>query len=334
MPELPEVHTTATKLNKLIKGLVISNVWTDYFSPLYKGKNQIKNKTYFEQFKKDVIGAKVVSVTRRAKNVLINLSNLKTILVHMKMTGHLLYGTYRRNVKIPITNVKLNEKWKSETWIPNEKEDSPLWDSYNRFIHLVFSFSSRQARGKQTKKHLVLSDVRKFAKVVVEDTSLLEKTEHLKHVGPEPLEKNFTLNIFKERLNKKYLWGIKKALMDQSLISGIGNIYSDEMLWRAGIHPLEKVQNIGGLKLGLLFKAMKETLARGINFGGDSTSDYRQPDGSHGEFQEKHMAYQQKNTPCLKKGCGGMMKRIVVGGRSAHFCDSHQVLNSTHHERK
>lgn len=315
MPELPEVHTTATKLNKLIKGLVISQVWTDYHSPLFEGKHQIKNKKYFEQFKKDIVGAKVLSVTRRAKNVLINLSNLKTILVHMKMTGHLLFGRYRKaeNYEVGIRNY---EKWKNEVWVPDEKEDSPLWDSYNRFIHLVITFSNN--------KSLVLSDVRKFAKVVVENTDMIAKTEHLSELGPEPLEKNFTYEIFKEKLLKKPTWPIKLALMNQELIAGIGNIYSDEMLWRSGIHPQEKVQKISLQKLKILFAAMREVLSKGIDFGGDSMSDYRQPDGTAGKFQNKHMAYKRKNVPCLKKGCSGIMKRIVVGSRSAHFCEKHQ----------
>lgn len=317
MPELPEVHTTATKLNKLIKGLIISNVWTDYFSSIFKGKDQIKNKKYFEQLKKDIVGAKVVSVTRRAKNVLINLYNGKTVLVHMKMTGHLLFGTYR---KVDALNLRFKnkEKWKKETWIPDEKENSSLWDSYNRFIHFVITFSNN--------KSLVLSDVRKFAKVVVEDTDKIAETKHLKKLGPEPLEKTFTLNIFKERLEKKLGWPIKIALMNQELIAGIGNIYSDEMLWRANIHPQEKVQKISPQKLKVLFVAMKETLSKGIDFGGDSMSDYRQPDGSAGKFQNKHMAYKRKSVPCLKKGCSGIMKRIVVGSRSAHFCEKHQRL--------
>lgn len=326
MPELPEVHTTATKLNDLISGLTISDVWTDYHSPLFDGKKQIKNKKYFGQFKKDVVGAKVVSVTRRAKNVLINLNTGKTVLVHMKMTGHLLYGTYKRNDKFllaqagQISNVQLQEKWKKESWIPDEKENSPLWDSYNRFIHLVFSFSN--------KKNLILSDVRKFAKVVVEDTDEIFTSEHLGDLGPEPLEKNFTYEIFKERLDKKINWPIKLALMNQELIAGIGNIYSDEMLWRAGIHPMEPIRNVPPNKIKLLFKTLKETLERGIDFGGDSMSDYRQPDGTPGKFQNKHMAYKRKNVPCLKKGCGGIMKRIVVGARSAHFCEKHQALKS------
>ena len=116
MPELPEVHTTATELNILLKGKKISDIWTSYKSTYYN--NQIKDPKYFKKFKKETTGAKIVSVTRRAKNVLINLDNKKTILVHMKMTGHLLYGKYK--------NVR-------GTWIPNQK--GPLNDRMNEWTN-------------------------------------------------------------------------------------------------------------------------------------------------------------------------------------------------------
>ncbi len=334
LPELPEVHTTVTHLNRLISGLVISDVWTDYFSPVYKGKPQIKNEKYFELFKKDVAGAKIISVTRRAKNILINLRNpkaklgqsKKTILIHMKMTGHLLFGQYQK--VDAISNSGINKKWKNEIWIPNEKENSPLWDPFNRFVHLVFSFSNPKAKLGHIGTHLALSDVRKFAKVTLENTEGIMETKHLHTLGPEPLEKTFTFKKFSERLFLKPEGKIKQVLMDQTIISGIGNIYSDEILWRGGVHPTEKVKNIPLTKIRPLFKALKHTLSKGIRLGGDSTSDYRDPSGNPGKFHGKHMAYQRKNVPCLKKGCGGIMKRIIVGGRSAHFCDIHQELFS------
>ncbi len=95
MPELPEVHTTATMLDKLVSGLVITDVWSGYDSAFHRGKENIKNLTYFGSFKKAVTGKKITSVARRGKNVLIHLEGGVTILVHMKMTGHLLYGRYK-----------------------------------------------------------------------------------------------------------------------------------------------------------------------------------------------------------------------------------------------
>ena len=114
--------------------------------------------------------------------------------------------------------------------------------------------------------------------------------------------------------------------MDQELISGIGNIYSDEALWLTGIHPEEKPKKIISEKTSQLFKNIKIILKKGIDFGGDSTSDYRQPDGTPGNFQKHHKVYRRRGENCLKKGCNGKIIRKVVGGRSAHFCEKHQKL--------
>jgi len=345
VPELPEVHTTATILNKLIKGLVISRVWSGYNSVFHKGKNNIKNTTYFEGFKKNVVGRKILGVSRRGKNVLISLSGDKTILVHMKMTGHLLYGMYRRssnNQTLPIrlanrgssilynkigTNSKQNPNsktqtknkkgWEREMWRPDENEGEALKDPFNRFIRLVFSLSNG--------KHLALSDVRKFAKVCLLPTKTLAESEDLKALGPEPLDKSFGLETFIERLLLRPKAKIKQALLDQTLIAGIGNIYSDEMLWLSGIHPLSVVSKIPREKFTRLFTAMKTVLRKGIDFRGDSTSDYRNPNGERGGFQHKHSAYQQTGKPCPKRD-GGTIKRIIVGARSAHFCTKHQQI--------
>ncbi|HEY4528560.1 MAG TPA: DNA-formamidopyrimidine glycosylase [Candidatus Paceibacterota bacterium] len=175
-------------------------------------------------------------------------------------------------------------------------------------------------------KHLTLSDIRKFAKVTIVKTSEVEKCLHLKHLGPEPLEKSFKLGAFSLQLIKRPIGRIKTVLMDQSLIAGIGNIYSDEILWRALVHPLSIVKEIPERNLKLMFKAMKETLKKGIDFGGDSMSDYRNIKGERGKFQDYHQAYRRKGKPCMKNGCKGIIQRIVVGTRSAHFCSVHQKL--------
>jgi len=176
------------------------------------------------------------------------------------------------------------------------------------------------------KKHLVLSDMRKFAKVTLVKTVDLEKSLHLKHLGPEPLDPSFQLKDFSLQLKKRPGGKIKQVLMDQSLISGIGNIYSDEILWRAGVHPLSHINRIPEKHLRAMFKATKETLKKGINFGGDSMSDYRNIKGRRGKFQDHHRAYQKHRTKCSKKGCSGVLEKMRIGGRSAHFCPVHQKL--------
>jgi len=168
--------------------------------------------------------------------------------------------------------------------------------------------------------HLYLSDMRKFAKVTLIPTDELDKSEHLKTLGPEPLEDDFALEDFKSRLKKRSRGKIKQVLMDPKVIAGIGNIYSDEILWRACVHPLSIVGKIPKKNLEEMYKAMKEVLKKGILLGGDSMSDYRAPSGLPGKFQTKHQVYQRKKEDCKRKDCNGKVERIVVGGRGAHFC--------------
>lgn len=284
MPELPEVETTVRGLRKTVVGLVIKDVWTDLSTKDKRKKGTIADPKYFPVFKKQVINKKILSAERRAKNILINLSNNKTILVHLKMTGYLYYG---KDPKIG-------------------------------FAHVVFTLSN--------KKYLVLSDIRKFGKITLLDTKTAHESSHLENVGPEPLDKKFTLEKLKERLNKKSNGKIKTVLIDQSIVAGIGNIYSDEILWRAGVHPEREVSKIKESEIKLIFKAIKETLKKGIDFGGDSMSDYLNIYGKPGKFQLHHEAYRRTGEKCRKKGCKGIIRRKIINGRSAHFCSIHQVL--------
>lgn len=314
MPELPEVHTTVESLNASIIGLCITDVWSDYNSPFHNGKPNIKNRKFFNTFKNTVVNQKILSVTRRAKNILIHTSGGHTILIHMKMTGHLLYGSYVHKTKTRTSFLSL--KWNGQIWEPDKDERESLKDPFNRHIYFVLSFNN--------KKHLALSDMRKFAKITLLDTKTLEDSEDLRSTGPEPLE--LTKRQFKEALLARSQGKIKQVLINHEIIAGIGNIYSDEMLWRAGIHPLEKVENISEKQWAALFTAMKHVLKKGIDFKGDSTQDYRAPDGTPGKFHAHHRAYQRTGKKCEKRNCSGITERITIAGRSAHFCSTHQKL--------
>lgn len=301
MPELPEVHTTATMLEKLVKNKTILDVWTDYNSPYYYGKETIKNPDYFKKFRKEISGKKILKVWRRAKNVLVDIEGDKTILIHMKMTGHLLYSKY-------IFNKKKN------SWTPKDKE-SLFADSFNRFVHLVFMLSDGT--------HIAFSDMRKFATVkLIPDKEAFEKT--FEKIGPEPLEENFDWKILSSRLLRKPNGKIKTVLMDHSVVSGIGNIYSDEILWASRIHPERKVSSLLEKEIKEILKWTKKLLSKGIDFGGDSMSDYRNPLGERGDFQNHHNVYRKTGKPCLRRGCGGTIIRKIVGQRSAHFCNTCQ----------
>ncbi len=287
MPELPEVETTVRGLKKKIIDLTIKDVWTDLATKDKRQHDAVANPKYFLLFKKEILNKKIISVERRAKNILINLSGgpakdgvKKTILIHLKMTGHLLF---------------------------NNKD---------KFIHLLFTLSG--------KNYLAFSDIRKFGKITLLDTKTAHDTRHLNNIGPEPLDKNFTWQKLKERLIKKPQGKIKTVLMDQSLLSGIGNIYSDEILWQAGIHPERKIKDIKDEEFKKIFTAMQTILKKSISLGGDSMSDYINLFGKKGKFQLCHNAYRRTGEKCGKKNCKGIILRKIINGRSAHFCSVHQ----------
>jgi len=311
MPELPEVQTTVDGINSEVKGFTITDIWTSYNSPFHHGKDNVKNPDYFKSFKKNVIGSKIKSAERQGKNVLIHLSNNRTILAHMKMTGHFMHGKYQQ-----MSEPKETEQNNILRWIPSEK-NSPLADPFNKHIRLLFTLSNG--------KHLAFADTRKFAKVFIFETKNREKVPDLAELGPDPLKKGFIFSVMKDRLVLRKNWKIKQALLDQSVIAGIGNIYSDEMLWSSNIHPLSVVSKIPEDKLKKLYTEMRNVLKKGLNFGGDSTSDYRNIYGLPGAFQHKHNVYRRAGKPCPKKD-GGVIERIKIGGRSTHFCPVHQVL--------
>lgn len=286
MPELPEVETVVRNLNKTVLGRKIKDVWSDNVKMVKRPKN-------FALFRKELIDRVIKKAGRRGKNILIELSGGKTLLIHLKMTGHLLYGKW----KMP------NAKWE-----PTGK--GPLQDSVNLFIHLLFLLDN--------KKMLALSDLRKFAKAELWEKAELEKDEEIKKLGPEPLEKSFTASAFAKTLADKH-GKIKQVLMNQNIIAGVGNIYSDEILWEAKIHPFTQVQKLSRLNLNSIYKAMKKILAKAIKLQGDSMSDYRLLTGEKGKYQEVQKVYRQEGRPCPRKD-GGVIERAKINGRSAHFC--------------
>ena len=321
MPELPEVQTTVNGINRKVIGGKILDVWSIYNSPYYKSKENIKDPAFFKEFKSRTIGAKIIKAERRAKNILIHLDNDETILIHLKMTGHLMFGEYTNTLENNAIKGILKAD-KNDPWRPKDINNKALNDPFNSHIRLVFTLRNK---GDKKDMHLVLSDTRKFAKVTIRKTEEIFHSPDLSHLGPEPLDEDFTFSVFKERLRKKPNGKIKTVLMDQTLIAGIGNIYSDEALWLSAIHPESTVKNIEENKLKELYKSCLKVLRSGIDFGGDSMSDYRNIDGERGSFQEKHNAYRKTNSKCSKKGCDGIIKRIVVGGRSSHYCEKHQI---------
>jgi formamidopyrimidine-DNA glycosylase len=287
MPELPEVETTIRDLNKEILARKIQNVWTDF-------PKMIKLPKSFEQFKKEIIGKKIEKIWRRGKNIIFELRETRPpltyyLLIHQKLTGHLLIG-----------------RWNLEAGNWKPLKEGPLQEKINTYIHLMFWLSGNLM--------LALSDLRKFAKVELLNSSQLEK--ELSSLGPEPLEKDFTFEKFKEVLPKK--GKIKQVLMDQAVIAGIGNIYSDEILWQAKVHPFRDVSKLKEGELNEIYQAIRKILPKAIELGGESISDFRRPSGKKGNFDSQRKVYQREGEKCSR--CQTIIKKIKLAGRSAHYC--------------
>jgi len=295
VPELPEVETTVKDLQTKVLERTFVDVWTDT-------KKIIKKPKDFEEFRKQLKGKKIQKIWRRGKNIIFELSDDFSLLIHQKLTGHLLVGYW----------VLDNGYWKP-------KEKGLLEEKINTYIHLLFTLDNR--------KMLALSDLRKFAKVELWRTKDLKNSKELKSLGQEPLEKSFTFERFKEVLKnrKKNRKGkIKQVLMNQEVIAGIGNIYSDETLWAARVHPFKDVSELKEEELKGIYQALKKILKKAIKLRGESISDYRDPVGRKGKFDKIREVYRREGEKCSR--CGTEIKRAKIGGRSTHFCPKCQKL--------
>jgi len=329
MPELPEVETTATHLNKKVKNRIIKDLWTDwpkYFHPVRNNpphgslrgarrageiSNGMKQPKENEKvFRKLIIGRKILSVGRKGKNILFRLSGGYLMLAHQKMTGHFLVGKWRENSK----KEKLEEIWLGQRWVPMDRK-GPMGDDRNRFIRLIFFLGGGEM--------LALSDLRRFAKVAAGKEKEIMDLPELKGLGPEPIDPRFTFPQFQKLFRGKN-GKIKQLLLDQTFLSGIGNIYADESLWRAKLHPLREAKSLTKPELIRLFASIRLVLKRAIKSGGSSVDDYRDPSGRAGFYQNKHEVYHRENEACRR--CGTKIVRMKIGQRSAHFCPKCQKL--------
>ncbi|RJQ14319.1 bifunctional DNA-formamidopyrimidine glycosylase/DNA-(apurinic or apyrimidinic site) lyase [Candidatus Parcubacteria bacterium] len=297
MPELPEVETVVRGLNRKVRGLKIKDVWSDW--PKY-----FKPHLSLFKFKKHVVGKKINIVHRRGKNILFNLSDGHVLLIHQKMTGHLLIGNW-------IYNPKGDGRTRtSGFWRP--VSHGPLQDPRNDFIHLMFFLNN----GRQ----LALSDARKFAKVLCGPREEIFGKKDISSLGPEPLDAGFAFEKFKD-LFKNKKGRIKQVIMDQNFIVGIGNIYSDDILYSAKVHPLSRVENLPDSILKKIYKATRTILQKAIRLGGTSIDDFRNIDGKKGYYDKARLVYQKEKCPK-----GHFIKRIRVGGRTASFCSKEQRI--------
>jgi len=303
MPELPEVQTIVDDLNKKIKGLTITDVWTDWPKYFRRSSGGFSAKggpaSGWEGFKKEIKNKKIEKVWRIGKNIIFSLRGNKDMLIHQKMTGHVLVGKW---------------KFSDKKWISAEK--GYLAEKVNGYIHIMFWFSNGAM--------MALSDLRKFAKILIFDDKDLKNSKDVKDIGPDPLLPSFNFGQFKVLIKKKR-GPIKKVLMDQNVISGIGNIYADEILFVSEIHPLIKTESLNDKKLRKIFESIKKILKKAIKLRGTSTSDYRDTAGKKGGYGDVRLVYQKEGKQCHNK-CGSAIKRIKIGSRSAHFCPNCQKI--------
>ena len=313
MPELPEVETTKKDLEKWI----LNDTFTgEGFCDWKKMLN-----LPIEKFFKELKDAKVKSLDRRAKIMLINLSNGKTLISHFKMTGHYLLVdddpkfvpqvTIKHNKEfksLPAPQVRLGRKKKVEEAFVHYQEN------YDPYIHVMFRLRHSD---------LLFSDLRKFGWFKLVDTDKIAKVKEIAELGPEPLYKGFTFEYLREKFaktNRK----VKQVLMDQTVISGIGNIYADEILWQAKVHPETPADKLSVWQTQAIFNAIRPELEKGLKFVGSSIGEYRRIDNSLGKTQEHFNAYGREGLPCRRDG--EIMKRIVIGQRSAVYCPKEQQL--------
>jgi len=292
MPELPEVETIKNDLQAEIVGAKILDI--NFLWPkIFQGDD-------IDKAKQKIIGEKIIGVTRRAKNLAIALSNNYHLLLHMKMTGHLLVEPDTKKVD------------KHGNW---EAQEGQLKDSFNQYIRAIFWLDNN--------KILAFSDLRKFGYIKL--LSADELKNFFDSYGPEPFSKNFNKEYLSKVFSSKKT-AIKKVLTDQNIIAGIGNIYADEILWKTKIHPLTKANKLTDKEIEAIIKKTREILTCAINNRGTSTSDFRDTKGAKGSYGNKLAVYKRNGQQCPRDGV--IIEKIKIGGRGTHFCPKEQKVRT------
>ena len=282
MPELPEVETVRSGLQKLLPGHTILDVEFDWSKGFPNDPIAVK------EF---MIGATIKQVRRRAKVLLIDLSTDYTLVIHLKMTGQLVYRS---------------AKEKFGAGHPNDSLIGELPDTSTR---VTFTLDGAQ---------LFFNDQRKFGWVKLLPTDEVMEMSFFQKVGPEPLDPQFTAIDFIKRLDRRANSGIKAVLLDQSVIAGVGNIYADESLWAAKIHPLTLVRNLSKPRLTKLFQELQYVLTLAIEKGGSSDKNYVNAEGKKGSYMSFAKVFRLEGTPCPR--CGRIIEKTRVAGRGTHVC--------------
>ncbi|HMH31143.1 MAG TPA: bifunctional DNA-formamidopyrimidine glycosylase/DNA-(apurinic or apyrimidinic site) lyase [Methylomirabilota bacterium] len=283
MPELPEVETIRIGLDRLLPGREIKTVDFDWPKSFPNAPNDVKH---------FVIGAKVTRVKRRAKVLLIELSTNYSLVIHLKMTGQLVFRDH---------GVRFGAGHPNESLIGNLPDKS-----------------TRVTLGFKDGSQLFFNDQRKFGWVRLIPTPEVMQLDFFQKVGPEPLSSDFTWQQLKQRLSRRPNTSIKAALLDQTVVAGIGNIYADESLWGAKIHPAVLVKNLSDKQLKKLYQEIVFVLALAIEKGGSTDKNYVDAEGKKGSYMSFARVFRREGQACPRDGA--IIEKSRVAGRGTHTC--------------
>lgn len=283
MPELPEVETVRRGLRALIIGKKVKTV--EYDTPKSFPNTPQDVAAFLE-------GATITEVRRRAKVLMIDLSGDYTLVIHLKMTGQLVYRAGA--VAFGAGH-------------PNESLVGKLPDKSTR-VTIVFTDDSR----------LFFNDQRKFGWIRLMPTVEVPNIDFMKKVGPEPLEADFTAKEFAERFKRRARTNIKAALLDQTVVAGVGNIYADESLWGAKIHPRRLTGTITNTEFTRLFTELRSVMNMAIEKGGSTDKNYVNAEGKRGSYLSFARVFRREGQACLR--CGTTIIKTRVAGRGTHLC--------------
>jgi formamidopyrimidine-DNA glycosylase len=287
MPELPEVETVRIGLASLLPGRKITTETHNW------PKGFPNTPADVERF---LIGAIVTDVRRRAKVLIIDLGTKYSLVIHLKMTGQLVFRSQTKQFGAGHPN------------------DSLVGDLPDKSTRVTFTFEDGSK--------LFFNDQRKFGWVRLLPTVEVEQLDFFKKVGPEPLAEDFTATNFVGRLERRKASGIKAVLLDQTVVAGVGNIYADESLWAAKIHPEMKVQDVPKAKLKTLYTDLRKILQLSIEKGGSTDRNYVNHEGKRGSYLSFANVFRREGQPCTR--CGATIIKTRVAGRGTHTCPSCQ----------
>lgn len=289
MPELPEVETVKIGLQKFLPDRVIANIWHDTLKSFPNAETDVKA---------FLIGAKIVSVKRRAKVLLIELSTKYSLVIHLKMTGQLVFRSDH------------------ERFGAGHPSDSLVGKLPDKSTHVILEFNDGSK--------LFFNDQRKFGWMRLIPTAEVPQLDFFQKVGPEPLATDFTAEDFTKCMRRRNKSSVKAVLLDQTVVAGIGNIYADEGLWGAKIHPETKVQDLSDKQLAVLYKEVTAVLKLSIEKGGSTDHTYVDAEGKKGSYLSFARVFRRNGQPCPR--CNTAIIKIRAAGRGTHLCPHCQKL--------